>query len=138
MRMRRQEPKYPNKELTPLQDILKYKFLGPEDVLPVSIALDLLDAQEEKLPDVLREYKEANGWTIDDSKWVSPIHVMPKRADLTIVKNKDDEFVTTRIQSGLKAWINYRKVHAATRKDYFSCPFIDPMVEYLAWHEYLR
>jgi len=74
MRMRRQEPKYPNKELTPLQDILKYKFLGPEDVLPVSIALDLLDAQEEKLPDVLREYKEANGWTIDDSKWVSPIH----------------------------------------------------------------
>jgi len=131
-------PEPPKKELTPLQDILKYKLLGPEDVLPVSIALDLLDAPEEKLPDVLREHKEANGWTIDDSKWVSPIHDVPKRADLTIVKNKDDEFVPTRVQSGWRAWIDYHKVHAATRKAYFSHPFIDPMVEYLAWHECLR
>jgi hypothetical protein len=51
-------PEPPKKEFTPLQDILKYKFLGPEDVLPMSIALDLLDAQVEKLPDVLREHKE--------------------------------------------------------------------------------
>jgi hypothetical protein len=63
---------------------------------------------------------------------------MPKRAGLTVVKNKDDKFVPTRILSGRKAWIDYHKVHAATRKDYFSRPFIDPMVEYLAWHEYLR
>jgi len=131
-------PEPPKKELTPLQDILKYKFLGPEVVLPVSRALYLLDAPEEKLPDVLREHKEANGWTIDDSKWVSPIHDVPKWADLTVVKNKDDEFVPTRIQSGWRAWIDYRKVHAATRKAYFSRPFIDPMVDYLAWHECLR
>jgi hypothetical protein len=71
-------PEPPKKELTPLQDILKYKFLGLEDVLPVSRDLDLLDAPEEKLPDILREHKEANGWTIDDSKWVSPIHEVPK------------------------------------------------------------
>jgi hypothetical protein len=83
-------PEPPKKELTPLHDILKYKFLGPKDVLPVSRALDLLDALEEKLLDVLREHKEANGWTIDDSKWVSPIHEVPKRTGLTVVKNKDD------------------------------------------------
>jgi hypothetical protein len=40
---------------------------------------------------------EANDWTIDNSKWVSPIHVVPKRAGLTVVKNKDDEFVPTSI-----------------------------------------
>jgi hypothetical protein len=72
-------PEPPKKELKPLQDILKYKFLGLEDALPMSIALDLLDAQEEKLPYVLREHKEANEWTIDNSKWVSLIHVVPKR-----------------------------------------------------------
>jgi hypothetical protein len=131
-------PEPPKKELTPLQDILKYKFLGPKDVLPVSRALDLLDGPKEKLLDVLREHKEANDWTIDDSKWVSPIHDVPKRACWTIVKNKDDEFVPTSIQSGWRAWIDYRKVHAGTRKSYFSCPFIDPMVEYLVWHECMR
>lgn len=131
-------PKPSKKELTPLQDIVKYKFLGPEDVLPVSRALDLLDAPAEKLPDVLREQMKDNGWTIDDSKWVSPIHDVPKRAGLTVVKNKDDEFVPTRIQLGWRARIDYRKVHATTRKAYFSHPFIDPMVEYLMWHECLR
>ena len=39
-------------------------------------------------------------YLISDSKWVNPIHVVPKRAGLTVVKNKDDELVPTRIQSG--------------------------------------
>jgi hypothetical protein len=69
-------PEPPKKELTPLQDILKYKFLGPENVLPLSLALDLLDAHEEKLPDVSREHKEDNGWTIDNSKWVSDMQIL--------------------------------------------------------------
>jgi hypothetical protein len=63
---------------------------------------------------------------------------MPKWAGLTWVKNKHDECVPTRIQSRWRAWIDYRKLHAATRKDYFQRPFIDSMVEYLARHEYLR
>jgi hypothetical protein len=33
-------------------------------------------------------------------KWVSPIYVAPKRDGLTVVKNKDDELVPTRIHSG--------------------------------------
>jgi hypothetical protein len=51
----------PKKELKPLPDNLKYKFLGPTDSLPVIIASDLMDAQEEELLDVLREHKEAIG-----------------------------------------------------------------------------
>jgi hypothetical protein len=42
-----------------LPDSLKYKFLGPTNSLPVIIASDLIDAQEEELLDVLREHKEA-------------------------------------------------------------------------------
>jgi hypothetical protein len=64
--------------------------------------------------------------------------IMPKWARLTGVKNKHDKCVPTRIQSRWRAWIDYCKFHAATRKDYFSRPFIDLMAEYLACHEYLR
>ena len=49
------------KELKPLPENLKYKFLGPAESLPVIIASDLVDAQEEKLLDILREHKEAIG-----------------------------------------------------------------------------
>jgi hypothetical protein len=69
-------PDSPKKELKPLPDSLKYKFLGPADFLPVIIASDLIDAQEEELLDVLREHKEAIGWTIDDIKGISPSLVM--------------------------------------------------------------
>jgi hypothetical protein len=75
-------------------------------------------------------------YPIYDSKWVSPIHVMPKRAGLTVVKNKDNELVPTQIQSGWRVCIDYRKLNAATRKDHFPLPFIDQMVEYLVGHEY--
>jgi hypothetical protein len=54
-------PEPSKKELKPLPDNLKYKFLGPAETLPVIIASDLLAAQKEKLLDVLREYKEAIG-----------------------------------------------------------------------------
>jgi hypothetical protein len=73
---------------------------------------------------------------ISDSKWVSSIHVVPKRARLTIVKNQDNKLVPTRIQSGWRVCIDYRKLNAATKKDHFPLPFIDQMVECLARHEY--
>jgi hypothetical protein len=181
----------PKKELKPLLDSLKYKFPGLAKSLPVIIASDLIDAQEEELLEVLREYKEAIGWTTEDikginpslvmhkihleenskpsrepqrrlnpamqevvraeviklldariiypifdSKWVSPIHVVPKRAGLMVVKNKDNELVPTRIQSGWRVCIDYCKLNAATRKNHFPLPLIDQMVECLAGHEY--
>jgi hypothetical protein len=71
-----------------------------------------------------------------DSKWVSPIHVVPKRAGLTEVKNKDDELVPTRVQSGWRVCIDYHKLNATTRNDHFPLPFKDQMVERLAEHDY--
>jgi hypothetical protein len=66
------------KELKPLPDSLKYKFLGPTESLPVIIASDLIDAQKEELFRVLREHREAIGWTIEDIKGISPSLVMHK------------------------------------------------------------
>jgi hypothetical protein len=75
-------------------------------------------------------------YPISDIKWVSPIHVVPKRAGVTVVQNKEGELVPTRVQSGWRVYIDYRKLNTATRKDHFPLPFIDQMVERLAGHEY--
>ena len=70
--------KPPKKELKPLPNTLKYKFLSLDESLPVIIASDLVNAQEAKLLDVLREHKKIIGWTIDDSKRISALVVMHK------------------------------------------------------------
>ncbi|XP_059436642.1 uncharacterized protein LOC132169662 [Corylus avellana] len=75
-------------------------------------------------------------YPISDSKWVSPIHVMLKRAGLTVVKNKDNELVPTHVQSRWRVCIDYCKLNAATKKDHFPLRFIDQMVEGLVGHEY--
>jgi len=75
-------------------------------------------------------------YPISDSKWVSPIHVLPKRAGVIVVQNKEGELVPTRVQSRWRVCIDYRKLNTATRKDHFPLPFIDQMVERLAGHEY--
>ena len=37
-------------------------------------------------------------YPISNSKWVSPIHVVPKKAGITVIKNEDNELVPTRVQ----------------------------------------
>jgi len=50
-------------DLKPLPDSLKYAFLGPNESFLLIIAFDLDQDQDGKLPDLLRENKEALGWT---------------------------------------------------------------------------
>ncbi|KAL0287692.1 UNVERIFIED_CONTAM: hypothetical protein Sangu_2681400, partial [Sesamum angustifolium] len=51
---------------------LKYAYLGENNILPVIISSKLNPLEEEKLIRVLREFKEAIGWTIGDIKGLSP------------------------------------------------------------------
>jgi hypothetical protein len=51
----------PKLELKPLPDKLKYAFLGANDTLPVIIASDLQEDQENNLLEVLKKHKEAIG-----------------------------------------------------------------------------
>jgi hypothetical protein len=64
-------------------------------------------------------------YPITDSKWVAPIHVVPKKTGITLVKNKNDELIPTRISSGWRMCVDYRKLNLATRKDHFPLPFMD-------------
>ncbi|GKV38977.1 hypothetical protein SLEP1_g46823 [Rubroshorea leprosula] len=153
----KEEP--PTLELKPLPSQLKYVYLGDSNNLPVIISASLIGIEEEKLLRVLREHKGAIGWSIADIKGVSPsvcMHkilleeghkpmVQPQRClnpnmqevgGTTVVKNENDELIPTRIITGWRVCIDYRKLNEATRKDHYPLPFIDQMIEKLAGHEY--
>nr|GEW16861.1 reverse transcriptase domain-containing protein [Tanacetum cinerariifolium] len=73
---------------------------------------------------------------ISDSPWVSPVHCVPKKGGFTIVENEENELILTRLVTGWRVCIDYRKLNEATRKDQFSLPFMDQMLERLAGNQY--
>ncbi|GJU44898.1 reverse transcriptase domain-containing protein [Tanacetum coccineum] len=80
---------------------------------------DVIKKEVEKLLDAGLIYP------ISDSPWVSPVHCVPKKGGMTVVTNDDNELVPTRLVTGWRVCIDYRKLKEATRKDHFPLPFID-------------
>ncbi|CAM8959834.1 unnamed protein product [Rhodiola kirilowii] len=68
-------------------------------------------------------------YAIPDSEWVSPIHVVPKKGGLPIVKNDKNELIPTRTITVWRMCIDYRKLNKANKKDHFPFPFINQMLE---------
>ncbi|KAL0400113.1 UNVERIFIED_CONTAM: hypothetical protein Sradi_2354600 [Sesamum radiatum] len=62
----------PTLELKELPKHLNYAFLGQNDTLPVIISSKPSTLEEEKLIHILREFREAIGWTIANIKGLSP------------------------------------------------------------------
>ena len=60
-------------ELKPLPDGLKYAYLGEEQTYHVVISSTSLSDQEGKLLYVLKKYKNAIGWTLNDIKGINPL-----------------------------------------------------------------
>ncbi|XP_070672247.1 uncharacterized protein [Malus domestica] len=73
-------------------------------------------------------------YPISDSKWVSPVQVVPKRSGVTVIKNEANELVPTRVQNSWRVCTDYQKINSTTCKDHFPVPFIDQMLERLAGH----
>nr|GEY44475.1 reverse transcriptase domain-containing protein [Tanacetum cinerariifolium] len=91
---------------------------------------DVIKKEVEKLLDARLIYP------ISDSPWVSPIHCVPKKRGMTVVTNDENELVPTRLVTGWRVCIDYRKLNEATRKDHFPLPFMDQMLERLAGNEF--
>nr|GFC19664.1 reverse transcriptase domain-containing protein [Tanacetum cinerariifolium] len=121
--------------------------------LPVIIAKELGDEEKSALIKVLKSHKQAIAWNyltfreveklldvgliypISDSPWVSPVHCVHKKGGFTIVENEENEMIPTRLVTGWRVCIDYRKLNEATRKDHFPLPFMDQMLERLARNE---
>ncbi|GJQ90952.1 reverse transcriptase domain-containing protein [Tanacetum coccineum] len=75
-------------------------------------------------------------YPISDSPWVSPVHCVPKKGGITVVTNDENELIPTRLVTGWRVCIDYRKLNDATRKDHFPLPFMYQMLERLAGNDY--
>ncbi|GJT10925.1 reverse transcriptase domain-containing protein [Tanacetum coccineum] len=84
---------------------------------------DVIKKEVEKLLDAGLIYP------ISDSPWVSPVHCVPKKGGFTVVENDENELIPTRLVTGWRVCIDYRKLNEATRKDHFPLPFMDQMLE---------
>ncbi|GKA66396.1 reverse transcriptase domain-containing protein, partial [Tanacetum coccineum] len=149
-------------ELKDLPPHLEYAFLEGDNKLPVKIAKDLSVEEKSALIKVLKSYKSAVQhqrrvnpkihdvikkeveklldaeliYPISDSPWVSPVHCVPKKGGFTVVENDENELIPTRLVTGWRVCIDYRKLNEATRKDHFPLPFMDQMLERLAGNDY--
>nr|GEX35583.1 reverse transcriptase domain-containing protein [Tanacetum cinerariifolium] len=65
-----------------------------------------------------------------------PVHCVPKKGGFTVVENEENELIPTRLVTGWRVSIDYRKLNDTTHKDHFPLPFMDQMLERLAGNEY--
>ncbi|KAL6341440.1 hypothetical protein AAG906_032559 [Vitis piasezkii] len=67
---------------------------------------------------------------------VSPTQVVPKKSGITVVQNENGEEIATRLTSGWRVCIDYRKLNVVTRKDHFPLLFIDQVLERVSGHPF--
>ena len=60
-------------------------------------------------------------YPISDSKWVNPTQVVLKKEGITVVPNRKGQLIPTRITTGWRMCIDYRKLNSVTQKDHFRC-----------------
>ena len=53
---------------------------------------------------------------------MNPTQVVPKKSGITVVKNDEGELIPIRLTTGWRVSIDFRKLHAVTKKDHFPLP----------------
>ncbi|GJW07061.1 reverse transcriptase domain-containing protein [Tanacetum coccineum] len=74
---------------------------------------DVIKKEVEKLLDAGLIYP------ISDSPWVSPVHCVPKKGGITVVKNDDNDLIPTRLVTGWRIPIDPKDQEKTT----FTCPY---------------
>nr|GEZ51443.1 reverse transcriptase domain-containing protein [Tanacetum cinerariifolium] len=68
-------------------------------------------------------------WKVTTILGLPQCTVYQKKGGFTVVENKDNELILTRLVMGWRVCIDYHKLNEATRKDHFPLPFMDQMLE---------
>ena len=50
--------------------------------------------------------------------------MVPKKGGFTVIRNEKNELIPTRIATGWRVCIDYRKLNIATKKDHYPLPFL--------------
>nr|GFB96647.1 reverse transcriptase domain-containing protein [Tanacetum cinerariifolium] len=119
-------------------EFCSHKILLEEDFLPKVQSQRMVNP---KIHDVIKKEVEklldaGLIYLISDSAWVSTIHCVPKKGGMTVITNDENELVPTRLVTGWRVCIDYRKLNEATRKDHFPLPYMEQMLERLTGNEY--
>ena len=64
-----------------------------------------------------------------DSTWVSPTQVVPKKSGVTTMHNEKGEEMPTRLTTGWRVCIDYRRLNDVTRNDHFPLSLMDQLLE---------
>jgi hypothetical protein len=75
-------------------------------------------------------------YPITDSRWVSPVHCVPKKGGIIVVPNENNKLIPQRVVVGYRMCIDFRKVNKVTKKYHYPLPFIDQMFERLSKKTY--
>nr|CAN76217.1 hypothetical protein VITISV_033653 [Vitis vinifera] len=92
--------------------------------------------QEVVRAEVLKLLQACIIYPIFDNPWVSPTQVVPKKSRITVVQNEKGEEIATRLTSGWRVCIDYRKLNVVTRKYHFPLPFIHQVLETVSGHPF--
>ena len=85
---------------------------------------------------ILRLRKVDITYPISNSKWVSLVHVVPKKDGMAVIKNENNELIPTIAVIDWRMCIDCRKLNKATCEDQFFLHFIYQMLERLATNSY--
>ena len=86
--------------------------------------------------EVIRLLESGVIYPISDSKWVIPIHSIPKHGGITTIQNDKDEVLPSRTITEYKMCVDFRKLNKITIKEHQPLPFMERIIERIASNSY--
>nr|GEV82003.1 hypothetical protein [Tanacetum cinerariifolium] len=113
-------------------------FLSLDDSIPPGINNGIYDSKGDILflEELVNEDPTPNLPPISHHSLGEPDSCRTQKRGVTVITNENNELIPTRLVTGWRVCVDYRKLNDATRKDHFPLLFMDQMLEHLAGNEF--